>query len=59
MRLTLKWAARQIANCLMTDNGQAYRSRRFNAVLQREGIKHVYMRPYTPKTNGTVDQPQP
>lgn len=30
---------------LMTDNSAAYPSLRFNAVLQREGIKHVYTRP--------------
>jgi len=41
---------------LMTDNGPAYRSRRFNAVLQREGIKHVYTRPYTPRTNGKAER---
>ena len=41
---------------LMTDNGPAYRSRRFNEVLQREGIKHVYTRPYTPRTNGKAER---
>ncbi|SIR02054.1 IS481 family transposase [Marinobacterium stanieri] len=41
---------------LMADNGPAYRSRRFNAVLQREGIKHVYTRPYTPRTNGKAER---
>jgi len=41
---------------LMTDNGPAYRSRRFNEVLQRESIKHVYTRPYTPRTNGKAER---
>ena len=41
---------------LMTDNGPAYRSRCFNEVLQREGIKHVYTRPYTPRTNGKAER---
>lgn len=41
---------------LMTDNGSAYRSCRFNEVLQREGIKHVYPRPYTPRTNGKAER---
>lgn len=41
---------------LMTDNGPAYRSRRSNDVLQREGIKHVYTLPYTPRINGKAER---
>ncbi|GGO76403.1 hypothetical protein GCM10011348_03520 [Marinobacterium nitratireducens] len=41
---------------LMTDNGSAYRSRLFNAALDAAGIKHVYTRPYTPRTNGKAER---
>ena len=41
---------------LMTDNGSAYRSKLFRRTLRRLGIKHIYTRPYTPKTNGKVER---
>ena len=37
---------------VMTDNGAAYRSRRFAKLLRRLGIRHIRTRPYTPRTNG-------
>lgn len=33
---------------VMTDNGSAYKSRRFAKLLRRLGIKHIRTRPYTP-----------
>ena len=43
-------------SCVMTDNGAAYRSRRFAKVLRRLGIKHIRTRPYTPRTNGKAER---
>lgn len=40
----------------MTDNGPAYRSPLFNAALDTAGIKEVYTRPYTPRTNGKAER---
>ena len=41
---------------LMTDNGSCYRSKAFNKVCQALGIKHIYTKPYTPKTNGKAER---
>ena len=41
---------------VMTDNGSAYRSRDFNALLSSERISHVYTRPYSPWQNGKVER---
>lgn len=44
------------AERVMTDNGSAYRSRRFAKALRRLGIRHIFTRPYTPRTNGKVEK---
>ena len=41
---------------LMTDNGSAYRSKLFARTLKALGIRHIFTRPYTPKTNGKVER---
>lgn len=41
---------------VMTDNGSAYRSKRFAKLLRRLRIKHVRTRPYTPRTNGKAER---
>ena len=41
---------------VMTDNGAAFRSRRYAKALQRLGIAHKRTRPYTPKTNGKAER---
>jgi transposase InsO family protein len=41
---------------VMTDNGSAYRSRRFAAALRHAGLRHVRTRPYTPRTNGKAER---
>lgn len=43
-------------NRVMTDNGPAYRSRLFNRMLDAQGIKHVFTRPYHPQANGKVER---
>jgi len=41
---------------LMTDNGNAYRSRLFAAALGPLHIRHLFTKPYTPKTNGKAER---
>lgn len=41
---------------IMTDNGSAYRSKRFAKLLRRLKIRHVRTRPYTPRTNGKAER---
>jgi transposase InsO family protein len=41
---------------VMTDNGAAYKSRRFAKLLRRLKIKHIRTRPYTPRTNGKAER---
>ena len=41
---------------VMTDNGSAYRSRRFRKALRWLAIRHIFTRPYTPKTNGKAER---
>ena len=40
----------------MTDNGSAYRSRLFAASCRRHGVRHLFTRPYTPRTNGKAER---
>jgi len=41
---------------LMTDNGSAYRSKLFAAALRELRIRHLFTKPYTPKTNGKAER---
>lgn len=41
---------------VMTDNGSAFKSRRYAKALRWLGIVHKRIRPYTPKTNGKVER---
>lgn len=40
----------------MTDNGSAYRSRRFAKALRWLAIRHIFTRSYTPKTNRKAER---
>ena len=41
----------------MTDGAKVYtRSRRFKAVLQRTGARHIVTPPYTPRWNGKAER---
>jgi len=42
--------------CLLTDNGAAYKSRRFKRLCRRLGLAHKRTRPYTPRTNGKAER---
>lgn len=55
---SLAWFASHgvIVERVMTDNGSAYKSHDFAAVLKTHGITHKRTRPYTPKTNGKAER---
>jgi transposase InsO family protein len=42
--------------CVMTDNGSCYRSRAFAKVCKQLRLKHIFTKPYTPKTNGKAER---
>ena len=41
---------------VMTDNGGCYRSKVFRAECARLGLRHIFTRPYTPRTNGKAER---
>ena len=41
---------------VMTDNGSCYRSKAFAKACKRLGLKHIFTRPYTPRTNGKAER---
>jgi len=41
---------------VLTDNGACYRSGAFNQVLGDLGARHLYTKPYTPRTNGKAER---
>jgi transposase InsO family protein len=41
---------------VMTDNGSCYRSKTFRAACNRTGLRQVFTKPYTPKTNGKAER---
>lgn len=41
---------------VLTDNGSAYRSKRLRALLQCLGIRHIFTKPYRPRTNGKAER---
>ena len=41
---------------LLADNGAAYRSRLFAKTCQALGIKHCFIKPYHPQTNGKAER---
>ncbi len=40
----------------MTDQGSCYRSKAFNKLCEALAIRHIYTKPYTPKTNGKAER---
>ncbi len=44
------------AQRLMSDNGSCYRSHYFRAAVRRLGLRHLFTRPYTPRTNGKAER---
>jgi transposase InsO family protein len=41
---------------IMTDNGSGYRSKLHARAVVRLGIKHIFTRPYRPRTNGKAER---
>ena len=41
---------------VLTDNGNAYRSRAFGDLMQGQATKHLFTRPRRPQTNGKVER---
>ena len=41
---------------VMTDNGWCYRSKTFGSACKRLGLRQIFTRPYTPKTNGKAER---
>ena len=44
------------AQRIMSDNGSCYRSHQLRAACQRHGLRHLFTRPYTPRTNGKAER---
>jgi transposase InsO family protein len=45
-----------IVERVMTDNGSCYRSAAFRKACKRLGLRHIYTKPYTPRTNGKAER---
>ncbi|MCK5623939.1 MAG: IS481 family transposase, partial [Alphaproteobacteria bacterium] len=41
---------------VMTDNGSCYRSKAFKKTCAELGLRHIFTKPYTPKTNGKAER---
>jgi transposase InsO family protein len=41
---------------VMTDNGSCYRSKAFAKACKKLGLRHIFTKPYTPKTNGKAER---
>jgi transposase InsO family protein len=41
---------------VMTDNGACYRSKAFAKTCAKLGLKHIFTKPYTPRTNGKAER---
>ena len=41
---------------VMTDNGSCYRSKLFRAACKRLGLRQIFTKPYTPKTDGKAER---
>ena len=41
---------------IMTDNGSAYRAHAHRLACQQLGLKHLFTRPYRPRTNGKAER---
>jgi transposase InsO family protein len=58
LRRALVWFARHgvTVERVITDNGSAYKSHWFNDVCRAAGIRHLFIRPHRPQTNGKVER---
>src|SRR5688572_14157091 len=58
LKTAVEWFARQKIGVerVMTDNGSAFVSERFKALCESLSIRHMRIRPYTPRTNGKAER---
>lgn len=58
LKRAVEWLARQHVRVerVMTDNGPAFVSAQFKAVCAELNIRHLRIRPYTPRTNGKAER---
>lgn len=58
LRRTVAWYREQgvVVEAVLTDNGVAYRSRRWREACAALGLRHLRTRPYTPRTNGKAER---
>ncbi len=58
LKAAVAWYARLgvTVERVMTDNGSCYRSKAFNKVCAALGLRHVFTKPYTPRTNGKAER---
>ena len=58
LRRAVAWFGDQgvIIERLMTDNGSGYRSKLHRRACQALGIRHLFTRPYRPRTNGKAER---
>ncbi len=58
LRNALGWFRRRgvTVRRVLTDNGAAYKSRRFAGVCRTWQLRHRFTRPYTPRTNGKAER---
>lgn len=45
-----------VAQSVMTDNAWIFRSKLFRSVCYEHGLRHLRIRPYTPRTNGKAER---
>ena len=51
------YASKDIAvKRVLTDNGSGNRSKMFAEACQTLNVKHIFMKPYTPQTNGKTER---
>ena len=41
---------------ILTDNGGGYRSHLFRGAVRELGVRHIFTKPYTPRTNGKAER---
>jgi len=58
LQRTIRWFARRgvVVQRVLTDNGSAYISRRFQQCATRAGVRLTRTRPYRPQTNGKAER---
>ncbi len=58
LKAAVAWYARLgvTVERVMTDNGSCYRSKAFNKACRALRLRHIFTRPYTPRTNGKAER---